>query len=121
MSFNSSSPSQQPASMRTNGHLTEARDLNVQVQDNVEQSASELLVLNAVLKQEIPDHLKTGDVAQALQRTDVLEGRIQEAASELAQVNAALSHEIEERASLERELHATKSALADATSDQPAN
>lgn len=121
MSFKSSSPSQQPASMRKDGRLAEARDLNIQVQDNVEQSASELLVLNAVLKQEIPDHVKTGDVAQALQRTDVLESRIQEAASELAQVNAALSHEIEERASLERELHAVRSALADATSDQPAN
>ena len=53
MSFNSSSSSQQPASTGTSGHLTVARDLNVQVQDNVEQSASELLVINAVLKQEI--------------------------------------------------------------------
>lgn len=121
MTHPSSSFNHQPALARINGQLADARELNVQAQDKVEQSASELLVINAVLKQELPDHVQTGDVAQALQKTDELEGKIQETASELAQVNAVLNHEIEERASLERELHAAKSALADATSDQPAN
>ena len=120
MSHPSSSPSQQPAPTRSSGQLAEARDLNVQAQDKVEQSASELLVINAVLKQELPDYIQTGEVAQALQKTDELEGKIQETAADLAFVNAVLSHEIHERVSLERELDAAKAALAHATSEQPA-
>ncbi len=120
MSQPSSPVSHQPALARINGQLADAHKLNVQAQDKVEQSASELLVINAVLKQELPDHVQTGEVAQALRKTDELEDKIQETASELAQVNQALSHEIEERANLERDLRAAKSALANATSDQPA-
>lgn len=120
MSFQPSTHRQHAAPSSSSAPLTEARDLNVHVQDKVEQSASELLVINAVLKQEIPDHVQTGEVAQALQKTHELEGRIQETVSELALVNAVLNSEIDERVSLERELHATKAALAEATSDQPA-
>lgn len=94
--------------------LSRALDQNEAVRDTVEQSAAELLVINAVLKQEIPDHVQTGDVAQALEKTDALEAKIQETAGDLAQVNAVLAQEIDERARLERELEATKAALAEA-------
>lgn len=91
-----------------------ALDQNENVQDTVERSAAELLVINAVLKQEIPDHIQTGEVAQALQKTDALETKINDTAQELAQVNEVLAQEIGERADLERELAATKDALAQA-------
>ena len=81
------------------------------VQGVVEQSADELLVIHAVLKQELPENLQTGDVAQALQRTDELEIKISDTAQELAQVNAVLAQEIDQRVDLERELAATKAAL----------
>lgn len=94
--------------------LERALDQNENVQDTVERSAAELLVINAVLKQEIPDHIQTGEVAQALQKTDALETKINDTAQELAQVNEVLAQEIGERADLERELAATKDALAQA-------
>jgi predicted patatin/cPLA2 family phospholipase len=87
------------------------------VQESVEQSAQELLVINAVLKQEIPLHAQSGEVAQALRQSDALEERIQESADDLAQVNQALEQEISERAELERELAHTKAALAEATGE----
>lgn len=83
----------------------------------VENSAQELLVINAVLKQELPDHVQTGEVAQALEKTDALEERIKESANDIAEVNQALEQEIGERAELERELAHTKAALAEATGE----
>ncbi len=71
-------------------------------------------MIHAVLKQEIPDHIQIGDVAQALQRTDEIEASISDTAQELAEVNVALAHEIDERAVLERELEVTKAALVEA-------
>lgn len=84
------------------------------IQDTVGQSAAELVVINAVLKQEVPEYVQTGEVAQALQKTDELEGRIRTSADELAQVNEVLKREISGRADLERQLAATRAALAEA-------
>ena len=95
--------------------LKRALAQNESVKDTVEQSAAELLVINTVLKQEIPPEVQTGEVAQALEKTDALETRIQESAEDLAQVNEVLEQQIDERADLERELRATKAALAKAT------
>ena len=113
---------QQPSvvSVPTSTPLQRALDQNEAVKDTVEQSAAELLVINTVLKQEIPPHVQTGDVAQALQKTDELETRIQESADDLAQVNETLEQEIGERADLERELAHTKAALAKATGQSQA-
>ena len=94
--------------------LERALDQNESIKGAVETSASELAVINAVLKQEIPDPVKKGEIAQALKKTDEMESRIQDAAQDLAQVNQALEAEIGERIDLERELKVTKAALADA-------
>ena len=91
--------------------LERALEQNETAQNMVEQSAVELVVIHAVLKQEIPEHVQTGDVAQALQKTNELETKINDAASDLAQVNEVLAQEIDERMDLERELAATKAAL----------
>ena len=94
--------------------LARALEQNETAQNIVEQSAAELVIIHAVLKQELPDHVQNGDVAHALQRTDELEIKISDAAQELAQVNEVLAQEIDERVGLERELAATKAALAQA-------
>lgn len=95
-----------------------ALDQNETIQDTVEQSAAELVVINAVLKKKVPEHVQTGEVAVALQKTDELETRIQLSAQELAQVNQALKQEITERAALERELAAMQAELVQ-TQDAP--
>ena len=94
--------------------LERALDHNESIKDTVEGSAAELAVINAVLKKEIPDPVKSGDVVQALKKTGEMEGRIHDAAQELAQVNKALEAEIGERIDLQRELKAAQVALADA-------
>jgi C4-dicarboxylate-specific signal transduction histidine kinase len=104
--------SPKPAVAHPTTPLERALDQNEHALNTVGQSATELLVIHTVLAQEIPDRLQTGDVAQALQRTDELETKISDAAQELAQVNEVLAHEIGERVDLERELVAAKAALA---------
>jgi hypothetical protein len=113
MSQQSQSSRQQPAPPAETP-LERALDRNETVEETVKQSSAELFVINAVLKQEIPDHIQTGDVAQALKKTGELEGKIQESAADLAHVNELLEQEIGERADVERELAATKAALAKA-------
>lgn len=105
-------PSKFPKSTPATRPLVDALDKNDTVKETVKQSADELLVINAVLKQGIPDQAQTGDVAQALERTEDIEERIQDSADELAAVNQLLEHEIDERIDLERQLLATKAALA---------
>ena len=92
--------------------LVKALHQNDSVQETVKQSGDELLVVNAVLKKGIPDNALTGDIAQALEKTEIIEEQIQTSAEELATVNKLLEHEIDERIALERELLATKAALA---------
>lgn len=96
--------------------LVKALNKNDAVKEVVKQSADELLVVGAVLKQGIPDHAQTGDVAQALEKTELIEDKIQTSAEDLEAVNQLLAHEIDERIQLERELLATKTALARAKS-----
>jgi C4-dicarboxylate-specific signal transduction histidine kinase len=96
--------------------LARALDQSETVQETVAQTADELLLINTVLRQEIPDQLQTDAVEQALQHGGELESRIHESADNLAQVNEALEHELAERLELERELADTKAALAEAQS-----
>ena len=92
--------------------LVKALSQNDSVKETVKQSADELLVINAVLKQGIPEQAQTGEVAQALDKNEVIEDAIQASADDLAHVNKLLEHEIDERIDLERQLLATKAALA---------
>ena len=92
--------------------LLKALDQNDNVKKVVKQSADELLVVNAVLKKNIPEQVQTGDLAQALEKTEHIEDSIQESAEELAEVNQLLEHEVDERILLERELFVAKNALA---------
>ena len=91
--------------------LEHALDQNEAIQEAVEQSAAELCVVTAVLMHEVPEHLKTGEVALAIQRTEELENRIQASADDLVKVNLALKEEIDLRADLERQLASTQAEL----------
>jgi len=97
--------------------LDRVREKNEAVKVSVDRSAHELLVVNAVLKEEIPDDAQTGELALALERSDAIEERLQESTVDLAEVNQALEQQIGERAKLERELAITKAALEEATGE----
>ena len=92
--------------------LLQAIEQNETVKENVKQSADELLVINAVLQAGVPNQAIKGDVAVALQKTGDISEAIQESANDLAAVSQLLEDEIDERIGLERELLATKAALA---------
>ena len=98
--------------------LERALDQNEAIQETVGQSAAELCLINAVLQHEMPDHVKTGDMAQALQRTDELEERIQASADNLQEVNEALKEEIQVRIELEQQLASTQAALEESKNGQ---
>jgi hypothetical protein len=94
--------------------LATVLDVNEAIQQTVEQSAAELVMINTVLEQELPADIQSGDVAQALERAHGIEATIHQTAQELAEVNQALAEEIDHRMDLERQLAAAKSALAQA-------
>ena len=99
--------------------LVKALHQNDSVEEVVKESADDLLVINAVLKKNIPEHSRKGDLAQALDKTEHIEDRIQESAEELNEVNTLLKHEVDERIELERKLLATQTALAKAKAEAP--
>lgn len=92
-----------------------ALEQNEDALGSIEQSATELVMIHAVLTQEIPDEVQIGEVAQALQKTDELEIKMNDAAQQMAQVNEVLAQEIDKRADLELELADTKAALVEVT------
>ena len=64
-----------------------------------------------MLQKSIPDSAQKGDLAVALQKSEIIGDAIHESADELQAVNKLLEHEVDERIALERELLATKAAL----------
>ena len=84
--------------------LAEALEKSETVQAAVQQSVTELLVINMVLQQEVPADALAGDVAQALQQTEKIETLLRDSADELARVNRAPKRETDEREDLEQAL-----------------
>ena len=64
----------------------------------------ELAVTNAVLQQEIPEDVRTGDVALAIEKNEALEIRVQECVDDLEDVSQALFDEVARRKALEQTL-----------------
>ena len=92
--------------------LMKALHRNEAAKGKIEQTAEELVVINAVLKQEIPEEVQTGEVAKALDKTDRLEAKINETAKDLAEVNKTLAEEIDHRIEIETEIKVMKDKLA---------
>ena len=108
---NISNPVSQDASSASESRLGSVLEKTETVQELVEQSADELLIVNTVLNKKIPNEARDSDVAQALDMSIELEDKLQQSAAELAQVNDSLEHEIEERQRLEKELSTVIAAL----------
>jgi hypothetical protein len=84
----------QPESRTT---LDQSAGKTREVAADVKRASEDLLVINTVLEQELPDELQVGDVAQAIEHTGHLEKKLAQSAESLAEVHAALEEEIEKR------------------------
>jgi hypothetical protein len=84
-----------------------------QVASEVQRASEDLMVVNVVLEQEVPEEAQVGDLAQAIAHTSDLEKKLAQSAETLTQVNAALAREIEKRAEVTRRL-AESEALVEA-------
>ena len=108
----------QPGQSSPSAPLRRALGQSQQVHDKVEQAATDLGAVNAVLKAEVAEGPPLGKVERALDQSEAVEVKVQEAAAELVSVNRALSKEIGERHLLEERLSQTDSALARSQSDE---
>jgi len=90
--------------------LQKTQEAKVQLQSG----SLDLFVVNEVLKQEIPDLVKTtSDVAAALERSESIQSNLDAVAENLDDVNKALAEEVARRKSAEKKLTETKADLAD--------
>jgi diguanylate cyclase (GGDEF)-like protein len=101
-----------PDPMYETAPLARALDQSERVQDKVEQAASDLSLVNEVLKGEIEHVVPLSKVERALDRSEEIEVKVQEAAAELVAVNDALALEIDERHRLEDRLSESTAALS---------
>ncbi|APW40596.1 hypothetical protein RD110_09790 [Rhodoferax koreense] len=92
--------------------MAQALNQTVEVKDKIVGVGDELLIVNTVLKQEIPEKLQTGEVAQALDKHEELESIVQECVEDLVEVNEALEEEVARRRRLERQLAQSQAQLA---------
>lgn len=85
-----------------------------EVQAQLEAESRDLFVVNEVLKQEIPAPIKaTGDVAAALERSEVIQSNLGVVAENLEDVNNVLAEEVARRKIAEKKLTETRADLAD--------
>lgn len=98
-------------SNRPTAPLENALNQTQQVQERLNSGAQELFVVSEVLKQELPPEVRTGDVAQALEKHEALEEKVQECADDLQDVTRALAQEVAERKKLEKRLNQVEDAF----------
>jgi phage-related minor tail protein len=85
---------------------------------DVRRASHDLLVVNTVLEQELPEEVQVGEVAQAIAHTGELEKKLARSAEMLAQVNAALAKEIAKRVEVTEQLDQSQ-ALVEKLSGSP--
>jgi diguanylate cyclase (GGDEF)-like protein len=99
-----------PATHHGAAPLIDALNQSEQVHEKVEQAATDLSAVNAVMKAQV-DSTPPMKVERALRKSEAVEAKVQEAATELATVNDKLGQEINERYELEDQLAASAMAL----------
>ncbi|MDM0013359.1 hypothetical protein QTH87_13025 [Variovorax sp. J22P168] len=86
---------------------------------DVKRASEDLLVINTVLEQELPEELQVGDVAQAIEHTGHLEKKLAESAESLAQVHEALEQEIEKRKKVTAQRDASQALVEKLSTNDP--
>lgn len=87
------------------------------IKKTVKQAASDLTVVNEVLKQGETAKTSPQTIQQAVTQNEGVEQKVTQAADDLNQVNAELARELAERVVIESELAETKNELAEALVD----
>ncbi len=88
-----------------------------EIKDTVDEAASNLSSVNALLKQDADVALPVQTIEDALVQNEAVETQIAKAADDLAQVNTDLANEVSERMGLEAELADMKTNLAEVRQD----
>lgn len=100
--------------------LQQAAAQTYQAAAEVKRASEDLLVVNSVLEQELPEEVQTGEVAQAIEHTIQLEKKLAESAESLAEVHATLQDEIRKRKAAEARIAGEKQP-APSSSNDPAH
>lgn len=98
-----------PAGAAPGRSLTKVIGENERIKDVVEECATELSTVNAVLKEQLDKPVSPSEMAAAVQKSETVEAKVQDSADELAKVNKALLVEARERQVLEDQLEAAHS------------
>lgn len=88
--------------------LSVALGQSEQVKQKVEECAEKLSTVNAVLKEEMTNHLPLHRMKDALIKSKEVENKVEECVEDLSSVNASLEKEIADREKLEEELSKSK-------------
>jgi diguanylate cyclase (GGDEF)-like protein len=88
--------------------LTEAIGKSERIREVVEECATELFVVNTVLKEQLDRPTAPDEVARAVRNSDAVEAKVQDSADELTALNHALVVEVRERQLLEHQLTASR-------------
>jgi len=88
--------------------LTQAIGKSERIKEVVEECATELSMVNTVLKEQLDEPTARADVAREVQKSEAVEAKVQDSADELAKVNEALVGEVRERQLLEHQLEASR-------------
>lgn len=111
-----SSTDPDPPRRRGTAPLIDALNQSELVHVKVEQAATDLSAVNAVMKAPV-ESTPLAKVEGALRKSESVEVNVQEAATELATVNDALGREINERQHLEVQLAASALALSESQAE----
>ncbi|MDB5763356.1 MAG: hypothetical protein JWQ21_2351 [Herminiimonas sp.] len=100
--------SYEKASITPPKSLLDALNQSEQVKHKVEECAEKLSSVNAVLKEEVHEHLPPERIEGAWHQGEEIEDKVQECVNDLSSVNMMLTREIAEREYLEAELYKSK-------------
>jgi diguanylate cyclase len=96
------------------GHVL---DQTKKIKEDVEQSASELMSVNDVLKQGTKAIIPIETMQDAITHNEDVEHQVAQAADDLNQVNTELTREVAEREEVEAQLADTQASLAEVRDD----
>ena len=78
---------------------------------DLESASSHAMVIGTVLSHELPEQVRVGEVAHAIDQTAELKVKLAESAQTLAEVSAELEQEIDKRREAARQLNASRAQV----------
>lgn len=91
--------------------LQQAHQTTQAVQGEIERAADQAAVIGTVLAQALPEEVQVGDVATAIEQTEVLEQKLADSAEALADVTAELEREIKQREAMTEQLDQSRAEV----------